>query len=47
MLRHVVWQKFTDDPDDGGSKRLWNIGKILPDYTAQQLGRQPSSYSPP
>jgi hypothetical protein len=21
-------------PDDGGSKDLWNVGKILPDYTA-------------
>jgi hypothetical protein len=21
-------------PDDGGSKDLWNIGKLLPDYTA-------------
>jgi hypothetical protein len=21
--------------DDGGSKCLWNVGKLLPDYTAQ------------
>jgi hypothetical protein len=29
------------------SKHLWNVGKLLPVYTAQQLGRQPSSFSPP
>jgi hypothetical protein len=33
-------------PDDGGSKHLWNVGKLLPDYTALQPRRQPSSYSP-
>jgi hypothetical protein len=33
--------------DDGGSKDILNVGKILPDYTALQLRRQPSSYSPP
>jgi hypothetical protein len=33
--------------DDGGSKDLWNVGKLLPDYTKQQPRRQPSSYSPP
>jgi hypothetical protein len=32
---------------DGGSKDLWNVGKLLPDYTALQLRRQPSSHSPP
>jgi hypothetical protein len=32
---------------DGGSKDLWNVGKLLPDYTALQPRRQPSSYSPP
>jgi hypothetical protein len=21
-------------PDDGSSKDLWNVGKLLPDYTA-------------
>jgi hypothetical protein len=26
---------------------LWNVGKLLPDYTAQQPRRQPYSYSPP
>jgi hypothetical protein len=25
-----------DSPDDGGSKDLWNVGKLLPDYTALQ-----------
>jgi hypothetical protein len=34
-------------PDDGASKHLWNVCKLLPDYTAQQLRRQPSSYLPP
>jgi hypothetical protein len=33
--------------DDGGSKDLWNVGKLLPDYMALQHRRQPSSYSPP
>jgi hypothetical protein len=32
-----------DHPDDGGSKRLRNVGKFLPDYTAQQPRRQPPS----
>jgi hypothetical protein len=29
-------------PDDGSSKHLWNVGKLLPDYTALQPRRQPS-----
>jgi hypothetical protein len=29
--------------DDGGRKYLLNVGKLLPDYTAQQPRRQPSS----
>jgi hypothetical protein len=32
---------------DGGSKDLWNVGELLPDYTALQPRRRPSSYSPP
>jgi hypothetical protein len=32
-----------DCPDDGGSKHLWNVDKLLPDYTAQQPRRQSSS----
>jgi hypothetical protein len=27
---------MTHRPDDGGSKDLWNDGKLLPDYTALQ-----------
>jgi hypothetical protein len=34
-------------PDDGGSKNLRNVGKLLPDYMVLQPKRQPSSYSPP
>jgi hypothetical protein len=34
-----------DRPDDGGSKDLWNVGKLLPDYTVLQPRRQPSSSS--
>jgi hypothetical protein len=36
-----------DRPDDGGSRDLWNVGKLVPDYTALQPRRPPSSYSPP
>jgi hypothetical protein len=36
------YQRFRG-PDDGGSKDLWNTGKLLPDYTALQPRRQPSS----
>jgi hypothetical protein len=31
-----------DDPNDGGSKHLRNVGKLLPDYTAQHPRRQSS-----
>jgi hypothetical protein len=34
-------------PNDWGSNKLWNVGKLLPDYTALQLRREPSSNSPP
>jgi hypothetical protein len=30
-------------PDDRGCKHLWNVGKLLPDYTAQHNTKQPSS----
>jgi hypothetical protein len=33
--------------DDGGSKDHGKVGKLLPDYTALQPRRQPTSYSPP
>jgi hypothetical protein len=29
----LVNLKDTRHPDDGGSKHLWNAGKLLPDYT--------------
>jgi hypothetical protein len=35
--------RLTHRPDDGGSKDLWNFGKLLPDYMALQPRRQPSS----
>jgi hypothetical protein len=34
-------------PDDGGSKYLCNVGKLIPVYTMLQPRRRPSSYSPP
>jgi hypothetical protein len=47
-----VYQRFRgaasiNRPDVGGSKVLWNVGKLLPYYTALQPRIQPSSYSPP
>jgi hypothetical protein len=41
------FETLTHRSDDGGSKHLCNVGKLLPDYTAQQLRRQLSSYLPP
>lgn len=32
-------------PDIGGNKSLWNVGKLLPVYLAQQRKIQPSSYT--
>jgi hypothetical protein len=29
-----------DRPNDGGSKDLWNVGKLLPDYTVVQPRRR-------
>jgi hypothetical protein len=37
-----ITRAMTHRPDDGGSKHLWNVGKLLPDNTAQQPRRQPS-----
>jgi hypothetical protein len=34
-------------PPSSGRWHIWNVGKQLPDYTAQQPRTQPSSYSPP
>jgi hypothetical protein len=36
-----------DSLDVGGSKHLWNVGELLPDYTAQETRKLSSSYSPP
>jgi hypothetical protein len=40
-----VYQRFRGPcyPDDGGSKDLWNVGKLLPDYTVLQPRTQQSS----
>jgi hypothetical protein len=46
-LKLISRAQLTHLPHDGGSKDLWDIGKLLPDYTALQPRRQPSSYSPP
>jgi hypothetical protein len=35
--------EYEDRPNDGGSKDLWNVGKLLPDYTVLQPRRQQSS----
>jgi hypothetical protein len=32
--------------DDVGCKSLWNVGKLVPEYKAQQPRRQPSLSSP-
>jgi hypothetical protein len=39
-----IYRRFRGhDPDDGGSKHLWNVDKLIPDYRALQPRRQPSS----
>jgi hypothetical protein len=35
---------FPHRPDGGGSSGLWNVGRIVPNYTALQPRRQPSSW---
>jgi hypothetical protein len=52
ISKTVVWYEFTDvsevlDTSIFRAMRFWNVGKLLPDYTAQQPKRQPSSYFPP
>jgi hypothetical protein len=42
-LKSFIRSQLTHRPDDGGSKDLWNVGKLLPDYTALQPKRQPFS----
>jgi hypothetical protein len=44
FVRRFIFLSFIHRPDDGGSKDLWNVGKSLPDYTALQPRRQPSTY---
>jgi hypothetical protein len=39
VLAVSIIMMSTDCPDDGGSKHLRNVGKLLPDYTAQYLRR--------
>jgi hypothetical protein len=44
----VDWDEFTDvsesdGPDDGSSKDLRNVGKLIPVFTALQPTRQPNS----
>jgi hypothetical protein len=55
-MSRVIRLKITDvsgticphhQGDDGGSKHIWNVCKLLPDYTVQHHRRQSSSYSPP
>jgi hypothetical protein len=41
----ITVENIQHRPVDGGSKHLWNVGKILPDCTAQQPTRQQSSHS--
>jgi hypothetical protein len=40
-LKLIPCTWHTHRPDDGGSKNLWNAGKLLPDYMALQPRRQP------
>jgi hypothetical protein len=44
MYERLLWNHR---PDEGGSKHLWNVGQLLPDYTAQYPRRLLPSYSPP
>jgi hypothetical protein len=39
----VFWVVAPCSAIDGGSKDLWNVGKLLPDYTVLQPRRQQSS----
>jgi hypothetical protein len=46
MKISVFWVVAPHRPDDGGSKDLWNVVKLLPDYTVLQPRRQQSSVLP-
>jgi hypothetical protein len=39
-LKQIPRMQLTHRPDDGGSKDLWNDGKLLPDYMVLQPRRQ-------
>jgi hypothetical protein len=41
FLEKLIVVKLTHRPDDGGSRHLLNVGRLPPDYTAQQPRRQP------
>jgi hypothetical protein len=43
LAASIIRAMRTHRPGDGGSKDLWNVGKLLPDYPALQPRRQPSS----
>jgi hypothetical protein len=51
MLQRIIWYKLTNISEVLTALNIkeyfWNVGQILPDYTAQQSRRQPSSYSSP
>jgi hypothetical protein len=42
MIFGVVDQETGDRPDGGGSKHLWNVGKILQDYNGSTTQEKPS-----
>jgi hypothetical protein len=46
-LEQVSVPRESFRPDDGGSKDLWNVGKLIPDNTVLQPRIQPSLKSPP
>jgi hypothetical protein len=37
-------EEVHQDPDDGGSKHILNLSKLLPNYIVQQPRRQPSAF---
>jgi hypothetical protein len=52
VFRRIVWEKFTNVSEQLLTSiikvlMIWNVGKLIPVYTALQPRRQPSSYSPP
>lgn len=37
MIKDYSCTRLTHLPDEGSSKNFWNVGKVLPYYTVQQL----------